>query len=81
MWGPHRDGSRPTLFSANREGVVSCVGYLAIYLGGVELGKWLFSGRWVHCPLPSILLPCQPDLELLYVFMTETSCKHMKVVF
>lgn len=47
MWGPHGDGSRPTLISANREGLLSCVGYLAIYTGGVELGRWLFRERWV----------------------------------
>ena len=43
--GPHGDGSRPTLFSANREGIISCAGYLAIYLGSIELGQWLFRPR------------------------------------
>ena len=45
--GPHGDGSRPTLFSANREGIISCVGYLSIYLGSVELGQWMFKRRYV----------------------------------
>ena len=44
--GPHGDGSRPTLFSANREGVISCAGYLAIYLASIELGQWLFRPRY-----------------------------------
>ena len=43
--GPLGDGSRPTLFSANREGIISCFGYLAIYLGSIELGQWLFRPR------------------------------------
>jgi phosphatidylinositol glycan class W len=43
--GPDGDGSRSTLFSANREGVISCAGYLAIYLGSIELGQWLFRPR------------------------------------
>ena len=34
------------LLSANREGVVSCVGYLAMYMAGIELGKWLFQRRY-----------------------------------
>ncbi len=43
--GPDGDGSRATLFSANREGIISCAGYLAIYLGSIELGQWLFRPR------------------------------------
>ena len=43
--GPLGDGSRPFLISANREGVVSCGGYLALYLAGIELGLLLFRRK------------------------------------
>lgn len=46
--GPHGDGSRPTLFSANREGILSCAGYLAVYLASIELGQWLFRHRYCN---------------------------------
>ena len=46
LMGPHGDGSRIGLLSANREGVVSCVGYLAIYTGWIQIGKWLFRKRY-----------------------------------
>lgn len=45
LLGPSGDGSRLGLLSANREGVVSCVGYLAVYTGSIELGKFLFRRR------------------------------------
>ena len=45
LLGPSGDGSRLGLLSANREGVVSCVGYLAVYMAGIELGKWLFQTK------------------------------------
>ena len=44
----HGDGegdSREGLLNANREGLVSCVGYLVIYLAGVQLGRFLFLPR------------------------------------
>ena len=44
--GPNGDGSRSTLFSANREGVISCIGYLVIYMGSIEIGQWLFQQRY-----------------------------------
>ena len=49
LLGPEGDGSRVGLLSANREGIVSCVGYLAIYTGWVEVGKWLFRPRLLLC--------------------------------
>ena len=50
MYGPDGDYSRQTLLSANREGVVSCMGHLAIFLSGVEMGKWYFrANRWLMC--------------------------------
>ncbi|XP_033127099.1 phosphatidylinositol-glycan biosynthesis class W protein-like, partial [Anneissia japonica] len=44
--GPDGTGSRIGLISANREGLFSCVGFTAIYLGGVYIGRLLFSKRW-----------------------------------
>ena len=46
LLGPNGDGSRVGVVSANREGVVSCVGYLAIYTGWIQLGKWLLRPRY-----------------------------------
>ena len=43
MFGPNGDYSRPTLFSANREGIISCLGYLSIYYIGMQIGKFLFQ--------------------------------------
>ena len=45
LLGPSGDGSRTGLLSANREGVVSSVGYLAVYMAGIQLGQWLFRKR------------------------------------
>ena len=46
LLGPNGDGSRIGLLSANREGVVSCVGYFVIYVGWIEIGRWLFKPRY-----------------------------------
>ena len=43
--GTQRDGSRQGLLDANREGLCSCVGYLALYLIAVQFGKFLFCKR------------------------------------
>ena len=51
-WGPRGDGSRPTLFSANREGLVTCIGYLGIYAASIAIGKWLLKPRWELMCLP-----------------------------
>ena len=40
--GPGGTHSRDTIISANREGLFSCVGYLAIYYTGVEIGRMIF---------------------------------------
>ena len=47
LHGSRGDGSRMGLLDANREGLCSCVGYLALYLIGVQLGKFLFCKRYV----------------------------------
>ncbi|XP_041360372.1 phosphatidylinositol-glycan biosynthesis class W protein-like isoform X2 [Gigantopelta aegis] len=42
-------GGRSGLIDANREGIYSCVGYLAIYLAGVLTGRFLFKKRTKLC--------------------------------
>ena len=39
-------GSREGLLNANREGLVSCVGYVAIYFAGVWAGRFLLKQRY-----------------------------------
>ena len=39
VYGPNGDYSRDTFISANREGIFSCAGFLAIYYFGVETGR------------------------------------------
>jgi len=36
---------RSSLFDANREGIFSCCGYLALYFAGVQLGRLLLRPR------------------------------------
>lgn len=43
--GPHGDGSRDTLIDANREGLVSSLGYIALYFLGMEIGRFIFKQR------------------------------------
>ena len=41
------EGPRHDLVSANREGIVSCVGYLAIYFSGVSWGALVFNPKTI----------------------------------
>ena len=43
--GSHGDGSRDTLIDANREGIVSSLGYIALYFLGMEIGRYIFRSR------------------------------------
>lgn len=45
LYGSHGNGSRRGVVDANREGLCSCAGYLALYLIGVQLGRFLFQKR------------------------------------
>ena len=45
LYGSHGNGSRRGFMDANREGLCSCVGYLALYLISVQLGRFLFYKR------------------------------------
>ena len=52
--GLHGDGSRDTLIDANREGVVSSLGYIALYFLGMELGRYIFRPRYIKIDLKLI---------------------------
>jgi len=39
------DAERVSLLDANREGICSCCGYLALYFAGVQLGRVLLRPR------------------------------------
>jgi hypothetical protein len=41
------DGSRGNLFDSNREGLLSCFGYVALYLASVQFGKTVFQSRMI----------------------------------
>ncbi|RUS88219.1 hypothetical protein EGW08_004051 [Elysia chlorotica] len=45
--GSEGTGSRVGIFDANREGILSIPGYLAIYLFGVAIGQFFFEKRFV----------------------------------
>ncbi|XP_046571709.1 phosphatidylinositol-glycan biosynthesis class W protein-like [Haliotis rubra] len=45
LHGADGRGTRAGLLDANREGLFSCIGYLAIYFAGVEIGSYIFRKR------------------------------------
>nr|XP_054764341.1 phosphatidylinositol-glycan biosynthesis class W protein-like isoform X1 [Lytechinus pictus] len=45
LHGTDLNDSRNGFFNANREGLVSCLGYVAIYFAGVRLGQYLLKPR------------------------------------
>ena len=45
LHGADGTGSRHGLVDANREGILSCLGYMALYLIGVHIGSQLFSEK------------------------------------
>ena len=45
IYGPAGDYSRDGLLSANREGIISCLGHLAMFFAGVEIGKQFFNAK------------------------------------
>ena len=45
LHGADGTGIRRGLLDANREGIMSCVGYVALYLTGVQIGSHLFSKK------------------------------------
>ena len=47
LTGSDGQGSRVGMLNANREGIFSCIGYLAIYFAGVQVGQFLQKSRWV----------------------------------
>lgn len=58
--GSDGQGSRNGILEANREGIYSCIGYTAIYLAGVSIGRFLFQKRstiadWIACFFTMVL--------------------------
>ena len=49
-------GRRVGLLDANREGICSCCGYLALYFAGVQLGRMLMMQRQVYEFLINLLI-------------------------
>ncbi|XP_045155731.1 phosphatidylinositol-glycan biosynthesis class W protein [Echinops telfairi] len=45
LHGTDGSGTRVGLLNANREGIISTLGYLAIYMAGVQTGSYLFKNR------------------------------------
>ncbi|KAI8509343.1 hypothetical protein Bbelb_131910 [Branchiostoma belcheri] len=45
LHGSDGRGSRRGFLDANREGICSCWGFLAVYFAGVELGRFIFKKR------------------------------------
>lgn len=43
--GFNNDGTREGLIDANREGIYSLPGYIAIYMFGVQLGRFFFQAQ------------------------------------
>ncbi|XP_007946120.1 phosphatidylinositol-glycan biosynthesis class W protein [Orycteropus afer afer] len=45
LYGTDGSGTRVGLLNANREGIISILGYLAIYMAGVQTGSYLLNKR------------------------------------
>ena len=43
--GSHGDNSRENFIDANREGIISCFGYIAIYFFGIFVGRQIFRKK------------------------------------
>jgi len=69
LHGSDGKGSRSGIIDSNREGIYSCLGYLAIYLGGVALGSYLHRPRY---RLWEWLYPLV-QLSLLSIFLSACS--------
>ena len=54
IYGPAGDYSRDGLLSANREGIISCLGHLAMFFAGVEIGKQFFNAKRLTIQLVGI---------------------------
>ncbi|XP_031556161.1 phosphatidylinositol-glycan biosynthesis class W protein-like [Actinia tenebrosa] len=79
LHGSGGDGSRHGLVNANREGMVSCIGYLALYLMGLQLGRFLFIKRdtfssWLKAFILLVLL------DILFWVLTITCSNNVQPV-
>jgi phosphatidylinositol glycan class W len=59
LHGTDAKDSRDGFLNANREGIFSCIGYLAIYFASVQLGKYFLAKRLVN-NLSQFSLNCFP---------------------
>ena len=64
LYGPRGDGSRVGVVSANREGIVSCLGYLALYMGWIQCGRWLLKPRLEKLGISCLMLSLTLSLSL-----------------
>ncbi|XP_022087905.1 phosphatidylinositol-glycan biosynthesis class W protein-like isoform X2 [Acanthaster planci] len=71
--GSDGQGSREGLLDANREGLVSCVGYLAIYLAGVWTGRFLLKRRTLFFDWWLAFLLLVVINVLLWIFLEASS--------
>ncbi|XP_070564066.1 phosphatidylinositol-glycan biosynthesis class W protein-like [Ptychodera flava] len=75
LHGSDGNNTREGLLNANREGVFSSFGYLALYFAGVQLGIFLFKKRstlqdW--CRVCVVLLISDVSLWVIFSLCTET---------
>lgn len=61
------EDKRETLFSANREGILSCTGYVSIYLISASIGFVLHNRN--NVPVRSVVTRLLPLLFMITVFM------------
>lgn len=65
--GPNGDNSRDNFISANREGIFSCTGYIALYYVGVHVGRYTYQ-RLVECSCTALIY------NELYYFSFSSMC-------
>ncbi|XP_014669699.1 PREDICTED: phosphatidylinositol-glycan biosynthesis class W protein-like isoform X2 [Priapulus caudatus] len=72
-YGSDGTDSRETLIDANREGLVSCIGYIALYFAGVQLGRILMKPRQYLRDFVVLLIQLNIVTAVLYVCMQVLS--------
>lgn len=70
------DAPRTNLLSANREGIVSILGYLYLYVVGVHLGTWLLYAS----PKPQVKEEMKKGLKCFMLFLIVTIFLHISRV-
>ncbi|KAG8451116.1 hypothetical protein GDO86_003399 [Hymenochirus boettgeri] len=72
FYGSDGNGTRVGFFNANREGIVSVIGYVAIYMAGVQVGLYLLKKRavlkdWIS-PIKNLMLIAFSLFIMFYIF-------------